>query len=218
MMTLADLIAAFRSRAADTKAPYLWSDEEVTRYLNDAINEAATRAHVIRDQVTPAVTQIDIDTDSVTYPLHESILKIDRAKLASQGFPLNRTTIERLDRDWPKWEQATGKPMYYIEDAGRLRLVPRSNVADTLSLIVYRLPLAPLVEDEDAPELHPRDHARLLDWAMRCAYLKEGTETLDEAKAQKYELMFQNSFGRRDDANVERKQREGRVPVVRMRQ
>lgn len=219
-MNLADLIDAFRTRsddAAGTESAQLWTDDEVTLYLNEAVNEAAERALLIRDSTTPAVCSIAITTTDTDYALNPFILAIDRAKLASDTDPLIRTTIDELDASYSGWETAvTGKPQGFIEDNGRIRLFPMSNKVDTLALVVYRLPLVPLKVETDVPEIHARHHLRLVDWALRCAYLKQDSETLDKQKAAQYEAMFEASFGKRPDANVQRKQREHRPTVSRI--
>jgi hypothetical protein len=215
-MTLADLISAFRARADDTAEPFLWSDDEVTQILNEAEVEAATRARLIQDSTTPAVTQIAVTTTAVDYPLHESILSVERAKLASQPRPLVRITTEELDDAYPNWEAMTGQPKFYVEDNGRIRLVPASLMDDTLSLTVFRLPLESMAAETDAPEIHAKYHYRLLDWALRCAYLKNDAETLDKAKAADYQALFEQSFGVLPDANVQRKQRAHKATTVRI--
>lgn len=215
-MTLADLIAAFRLRADDVATPYLWSDDEVTLYLNEAVNEAAERARLIRDASTPAVTQISITTGDVDYALHASILAIDRAQLASQPRSLIRQTVEEMEQRFPDWRGMVGTPHFFVEDSGRIRIAPQSPQADTLNLTVYRLPLAPMLTETDSPEIHAKFHYRLIDWALRCAYLKQDAETLDKQKAADYQALFDLSFGKRPDANVQRKQREHRHSVVKM--
>lgn len=215
-MTLADLISAFRARADDTAEPFLWSDDEVTLILNEAEVEAATRARLIQDSTTPAVTQIAVTAAGVDYPLHAAILSVERAKLASQPKPLTRTTREELDAAYPNWEALTGQPKFFIEDNGRLRLVPQSTMDDSLSLTVFRLPLEPMAEDTDTPEIHAKYHYRMLDWALRCAYLKNDSETLDKSKAADYQALFEQSFGVLPDANVQRKQREHKATTVRI--
>ena len=49
-MTLEELIASFREDSNDELEPYLWGDEAVTRWLNEAQDEAAVRGRLL-DQV-----------------------------------------------------------------------------------------------------------------------------------------------------------------------
>jgi hypothetical protein len=48
-MTVDELRTLFRNRTQDTAKPYLWSDEEVFEYMDDAQNEACRRAHLLVD-------------------------------------------------------------------------------------------------------------------------------------------------------------------------
>ncbi|WP_132750411.1 hypothetical protein [Simplicispira metamorpha] len=57
-------------------------------------------------------------------------------------------------------------------------------------------------------------HGGVRYWVYRCAYLKQDAETFDKMKAGEYGALFTASFGERPDANVQRKQRDRRPPVV----
>ena len=212
-MTLNDLISAFRNRADDTAEPYLWSDAEVKQYLNDAENEAADRARLILDASTAATCQIAAVAGTATYSLHQTILDVRRAKIGDSN-PLLKTSVEELDMEWPEWESAKGEPTCYVDAEGVIRLVPEPTENGVLSLSVHRLPLESMVLGADAPEIHARYHTRLIDWALRCAYLKRDSDTHNSEMAEHYELAFNLSFGIKPDANVQRKQRDKRPPVV----
>lgn len=81
-MTLSDLIAAFRTEAADQAEPPLWSDAEIAGYLADAESEACIRARLLFDESSPAVAVIGIDT-AAWVALDPSIIDVTRAHLAS---------------------------------------------------------------------------------------------------------------------------------------
>ena len=57
-MNVEAFIGEFRRVMADTAVPYLWSDEEVVTYLNDAVKEACERALLIEDRITTAVCSV----------------------------------------------------------------------------------------------------------------------------------------------------------------
>lgn len=48
-MTLEELIAQFRTDADDTARPYLWGDDDLIRWFNEAVNEACRRSHLLVD-------------------------------------------------------------------------------------------------------------------------------------------------------------------------
>lgn len=233
-MNLGDLRALYRQRAKDEIAPYLWSDSEITAYLNQAVNEACIRAKLIRDS-TSAITSLVITADTTTptiYNVDPSIIEIHRVKLASQQQPLRRSDAETLDNGVPagwvdvvppvgpaiaqNWETQVGNPALWLEENSTLRLVPSSSRADTAHLTVYRLPLVPMAAKTDVPEIHAKYHFQLVDWALHLGYLKQDAETVDKVKAEEYEAIFIGNFGARPDANVQRKRRERHVTACRV--
>lgn len=229
-MNVEQFIATFRS-VLDDKAnsvgggggDTLWSDEEIVGYLNEAVNEVAERALLIEDHLTPAACSITLQAGVGEYALHPSVLKIKR--LTWDGRPLCETSSEELDDEHLAWETLAGRPTQYIHSGSntlRLIRIPRAEdlaVAATLALTVYRTPLAPYSVSNlsEVPELKVLYHDRLMQWMYRCAYLKKDSETFDANAAAKHEAAFTASFGQRPDANVQRKRRDKRPPVVRMR-
>lgn len=214
-MTLAEIIAEFRRVRDDTQASYLWSDEEITNYLNDAVNEACERALLIEDRTTSAVCTISLEVGESSYPLHDSVLKVKRVVLG--GRPLTETSVEKLDAGDSYWESRSGEPREYLLEGNigiRFDRMP-TEAADAL-LTVYRTPLEPLsVGNMDGvPEVKAIYHMRLLPWVYRCALLKHDAETYDKDRADQQEAIFTMSFGERPDANVQRKRRDKRPPVV----
>lgn len=217
-MTVEDFIAAFRSDTRDITVPYLWTDEDIVRYLNDAVDEAAERAFLIEDRATPACSEITLIPGQATYDLHPSVLRIKRATF--DGKPLHISSVEAEDNQGFGWENREGpQPQKFIVNgqATTITFVPSPTEAGTVSLTVYRTGLTPLTTDADTaePELKPVYHTRLKDWMYRCAYLKRDAETLNEAKAAEHEAMFERAFGTRPSADTQRKRNDRRPPVVR---
>lgn len=218
-MTVAEFIAAFRLDLRDGEPDPLWSNAEIVSYLNAAVQEANERALLTEDRSM----SVALVPGQSMYSLHPSVFRVKRAVL--RGRPLDEMSFEELDGLHCGWEAWAGLPRaFVVEQASgvlpmRLRLVGIPSAADTLALTVYRGALKPLSVDRptDKIELPERFHFGLKDWAYRCAYLKQDTETLDKTKAAEYELLFERAFGQRPDANVQRKQRDRRPPVVRMR-
>lgn len=217
-MLVEDFITRFRSAVHDVAIPPFWSGEEVVSYLNEAVQEACERAKLIEDR-SMALTLVP---GQDTYSLHASVFEIKR--LALRGRPLDETSVEELDADMPGWEGRTGTPRYFIFEpssgaqAAMVRLVPTPTAADAVALTVYRGALKALSEDRDQerPEIPERFHARLMDWLMHRAYLKQDADTFDPNKAATSLGLFVQTFGERPDANVQRKQRDKRPPLVRM--
>lgn len=219
-MKVADFITEFRDTVADHAVPPFWSSENIVRYLNEAVQEACERAKLIEDRSTAAVCSIPLQAGESTYALHPSVFEIKR--LTFRGRPLDETSVEELDADSPGWETRSGQPRLYIfEQASgirpaQVRLVPTPTAADTIALTVCRGALKPLSADNDAgrPELPERFHLRLMDWMLHRAYLKQDADAFDPNKAAVSLGLFVQAFGERPDANVQRKQRNRRPPVV----
>ena len=236
-MTIDELLDACRKRLQDTAEPYLWSDEEIIEFADDAENEAAERASLLRDTTTAAICEVDVVAGTAAYLLDARILRVERAKLDLGTVPLSLSSTAAMDRgagvtprDWRTqslswqsggagagWEQRTGTPALALIDregsAWKLRLVPIPVVDDTLRLHVIRTPLVPMSTSDGSPEIPVRLHIRLLDWMVHRAYSKQDAETFDQAKADKAETDFTRTFGERIDANARRKQ-DDRAPCT----
>lgn len=220
-MKVEDFIAEFRDAVADKADPPFWTSENIVRYLNEAVQEACERAYLIEDRSTLAASPITLVPGVDTYSLHPSIFQIKRLSL--QGRPLDETSIEALDAESAGWESRSGQPRCFIFEqasglqSARVRLVPTPTTANTMTLTVYRGALKPLSADQDMakPEIPERFHERLMDWVLHRAYLKQDADTLDPNKAAQFLALFVQAFGERPDANVQRKQRDRRPPVVR---
>ena len=214
-MRVQDLIAEFRRVTTDTVFPYHWDDSEVVSYIHDAVNEACERALLIEDSTTAAVCNIALEAGEASYTLHDSVIDITRAKLGTQK--LTETSVEFLDLDSTTWEEREGEPrQFYCVGLTGIRVVPIPTEAATLSLTVHRRPIDPIDIDTDLSAILPAHlHLRLLPWVYRCAYLKADSEVFDATTAAAREVEFERNFGFRHDANVQRKQRDKRPPVVR---
>ncbi len=222
-MRVQEFIQRFRETVDDTVKKQFWTDEEVVFHLNEAVQEACERAKLLEDRTTPAVCSIALEAGKSTYLLHPSVLEIKRLTL--RGRPLHETSVEELDCTHPAWETRQGVPrQFLLEQANgrgmpQLRLVPTPVEAEAIALTVVRGALKPLSADDcrGQPEIHERFHTRLLDWVYHRAYLKQDSEVFNPDKAAVSLALFERSFGARPDANVQRKQRDRRPPVVRFR-
>lgn len=217
-MDLAALIAEFRARRDDLERPYLWSDDEIVSYLNEAITEACERARLIEDRTTPEVCRIRLQDGVATYQLHESVFKVKR--VVHDGNSLIEASVEDMDAMYHDWENDEGAaPKYFIlENDTGIRVYPTPTVSgEILYLTVYRDVLDRLdpAKPDQVPEIHAKHHLRIMPWAYRCALLKRDSQTLDPEGAATEEAVFVANFGRRLDANVVRKQRDVAPNIVR---
>ncbi len=213
-MTLEDFIDEFRRVRDDSASGQLWSDDEITTYANDAVKEACERALLIEDRLTDDCCLVSLEADTASYELHASVLKVKRVTI--DGRPLRETSVEAEDQADGFWENRTGTPQRYMRDGdSSIRFVPTPIAAADVQLTVYRTPLVPMVSG-NSPEIKDLYHLRLMPWIYRCALLKTDSETFDKEGSAINEGIFTASFGQRPDANVQRKRRDQRPPVVSM--
>lgn len=229
-MTVDDLLEELRIRLDDTVSPYLWSDDELTKYLDKAHEEAAIRARLIefdtQEDEDPAIDQIQVVTGTAAYAKDSRIIEIRRALY--NGFLLVRTYETELDDLYgDDWRSEVGEPTHYIEKQSTVRLYPFPEEvlsddpdpvpinAEILDLVGFRLPLGKLGESIQSPEIPLKDHANLMDWAAHLAYLRPDAETVNQKLADYYEAKFTKEYGERLTANQERKRHEARRKTVR---
>ena len=84
----------------------------------------------------------------------------------------------------------------------------RPSTAGTLYLEGYRLPLKPLVNDTDKPEINQAHHRNLVHWALHRAFSKPDSETIDPQRAATAEAAFTRYFGIAPDSDMRRQTRE----------
>lgn len=211
-MTLEDLIRRFRVAARDTVTPYLFSDEDVTDWLNDALEEAVIRGRLIRDDATTSVTRVPLTVGTHTYPLHESVYEIICARLIHANGEEPTTLVlksrEWLDTNMPAWRESTDPAEILIQDDTKIRVVGSFLVGDRIDLECYRLPLEPLANDPDEPEIHKAHHVHLINWALHRAFSIPDVEVFDPNRAAIAESKFTAYFGIRPDSDLRRITRE----------
>lgn len=201
-MTPTELFDAFRLEVDDTAAPFLWSEDEIYTYMDKSQRAFARATDCFLDATTPAITQIAIIADQALVALSPLVIKPRRAELASTFRRVEITTLAALDegaivgRDYARdyglstpwrWRSATGEPLFAITDfqPGKLLLVPQPVTADTLSLVVYRMPLNKITSASATFEVTDEDHQYGLRLYMQHrAYLKQDSETYNPKRSQ----------------------------------
>ena len=214
-MTLEQLIQQFRVDADDLTEPHFWDAEWIAAWLTEAVNEAAVRGRLIYEAANAAVCQIAVAASAATHELHKSLFELVHLRFQATGAATSSVlTIkarEELDRIRPGWRDETGTPRHAIQDDTRITLVPRPEVAGTLHIEGYRVPLKALENDTDKPELHESHHRHLVHWALHRAFTKPDSETIDPTRAATAEAAFTRYFGPRPDADLRRSTRHDEV-------
>jgi len=207
-MNVAKLLEQFRTRADDKVSPYLWLDEDVIEWLNQAEQEAALRRRLIHDSSTAAVCRIDVTAGTAVYNLHTALYEIDHIAFLIDGETewktLKLASTGWLDHNLARWRDLSDTPLYAVQTDTQLRLVPNPDADGTIRLECYRLPLADMATDDDTPEIHKAHHDKLVDWALYRAFSVPDSEGFDERRANEALIDFTAYFGHRPDADLRR--------------
>ena len=214
-MNLEQLTAQFRVDADDLTEPHFWDAEWIATWLTEAQAEAAIRKRLLYEASNPAVCQIDVAANTATHDLHKSLFELVHLRFQATGAAtssvLSIKAREELDRIRPGWRDETGTPRHAIQDDTRITLVPRPELAGTLHIEGYRVPLKALENDTDKPEIHEAHHRHLVHWALHRAFTKPDSETIDPQRAATAEAAFTRYFGPSPDADLRRSTRHDEV-------
>ena len=206
-MTLEDLIHRFRVLSLDNVTPPFWADEDVIDWLNEAQNEACIRARLIREDEMEAVCSIALTPGTHTYalnPLVYEIIGLWIKPASGRKRPVKLRSREWLDHHLPEWRDCTRPAEIAIQDDTTVRIVGAVEAGDTLELECYRLPLRPMANDTNKPEIHTMHHAHLIDWALHRAFSVPDAETFDPNRAALAEQAFTRYFGPLPDSDMRR--------------
>ena len=214
-MNLEQLIQQFRVDADDLTEPHFWDAEWIAAWLTEAQAEAAIRKRLLYEASNPSVCQIAVAANAATHDLHKSLFELVHLRFQATGAAtssvLSIKAREELDRIRPGWRDETGTPRHAIQDDTRITLVPRPELAGTLHIEGYRVPLKALENDTDKPEIHEAHHRHLVHWALHRAFTKPDSETIDPTRAATAEAAFTRYFGPRPDADLRRSTRHDEV-------
>ena len=214
-MNLEQLTAQFRVDADDLTEPHFWEAEWIATWLTEAQAEAAIRKRLLYEASNPAVCQIAVAANAATHDLHKSLFELVHLRFQATGAATSSVVTiksrEELDRIRPGWRDETGTPRYAVQDDTRITLVPRPELAGTLHVEGYRVPLKALASDTDKPELHEAHHRHLVHWALHRAFSKPDSETIDPQRAAAAEAAFTRYFGPIPDADLRRSTRHDEV-------
>lgn len=200
-MNTSELYDAFRSDVVDVAKPYLWSDDEVFRYMDAAYKMFVRLTGGIKD-FTSEATVIPIITGERVADSHPSILRIFEAQLESDNTPINIVNITDTNAMAPSdygrvrellsdrsegavHSMVIGRQKYKVE------FVSTPVADDNVLLSVSRLPLDTLTaSDQELCEVEDHHHIYLLEWMKHLAYRKQDADTFDKTKSDECEVAF----------------------------
>jgi hypothetical protein len=142
------MVARFRQEMDDTETPYLWSDEEVIDYLDEAEDEFADLTDAIVGELEMSYSAGQLYLDIPTYV----------TRIRSVHNAVGRDIRLYNDEEWntamigddygfnapsTTWRTDTGEPKCLITDtvSNKARLYPRPTATGTLVVSVFRRPV-----------------------------------------------------------------------------
>lgn len=198
----------------DNVTPYMWSDDKLLRYLNEAIREAC-RSPLFMD-----TQSIVISSGTATYDLDIETLDINEIILASQTEPIQQLTKHKIERRFGlTWASDTGDPIAWFREDARITFYPNPTANDTATVYAFRYPEA-LASTGDEPAIPELYHQNLLYWCAYKAFMTPDIDTGDLSRATQFLTFFDQSFGLKRSARYDMIQRNspkyGTVTPVRM--
>ena len=197
----------------------LWTDAELNRYINRIYRYIARETRCIRDSTTTDVCLIPVTVvDYTTYQAgtidytwandpaswlyhqnvapylftyHPSIIEIEECKWTTWTWKLTKVSVRKWQTN-PWWEQVMGMPTEFCTDLqnGKIAINFRSQAEDTLRMVVRRLPLVDLINDEDIPEIKYSYHDYFINGVLWQMYSKQDAEIIDKGKAAEFRSLF----------------------------
>lgn len=202
-MNSGELYDLFRKDVVDTARPYLWSDEEVFAYMNDAYVMFVRLTGGIPDYLSDVCTVV-ASTGEATAELHPKILTIRQANLEPNGEEVRVINAQDMgnlsDEDFGVLRRlnsntAVGKVRYMVvgmeEDTIRWVNIPDADYE--VHLLIERLPLEDITtESQEFADVKPHHHLHFLKWMKHLAYAKQDADTFDKKKSMEMKMDFEN--------------------------
>lgn len=195
-----------RLLAQDTTLPYLWQDEDIDDWLNEAQQEAAIRARLLRatPESHPALCEFSLTAGETAITVPDQLYEISHQEWNAGGErrPLKLVSREWMDTTLPGWRaMPAAEPDYLVQDRQALEVVPAPSIDGAVLIEGYRLP-EPMDLDADEPRIPLAHHIHLVQWALHVGYSLPDAETFNPGKSQAAEAEFTRYFGARPDADL----------------
>lgn len=199
-MNSTELLDKFRLEVFDTADPYLWSDDEIFEYMDDAQKMFCRLVEGIPDS-TSSITQISYAAGDVWAPIDPKVLKIRKVYKLSNYDNVQFINFEDIGHNitedyrrpmYDELDDSTGEVRQIIlgMEMDQVRLVKIPIAADTLQMIIYRLPLTDITGTGIDLEIHQQHHVHLIHWMKFRAYSKHDAEAFNKGKAEEFEAKF----------------------------
>lgn len=200
-MTVSELLELFRKEVDDEAQPFLWSDVEFFRYLNDAQDTFVRQTGGIADRRS-ALTNISYKAGNQFKKYDDRIYRIKGASDANDKILSIRNfdnfSVDYSSDDYGERISAgidntrTGPIDCLITDveSNEIQLYPIPDSDGSIRLYVYRRPLSEIVDENSELEIPSYQHLNLLDWVKYRAFMKQDVETFNGTKAAEFRASF----------------------------
>lgn len=203
-MISGELYELFRSDVVDEVAPFLWTDTEVFRYMNDAYRQFVRLTGGVAD-ATSDLTQVSVVSGEAFADVSPLILRFRQAYMIGTGNEIevvNQEDAHRFRRaDYSASRivinDMTPGPVRYMvvgQERNKVRWVQLPMADGVVQLSVYRLPLDTIVEGNMSfafPDIGDEHIEFLLLWMKARAYGKQDAETFNTGKRDEYKAEFE---------------------------
>lgn len=203
-----------RTDRVEGSSDYLWTDNTLNLFINEAQRRFAVRSLILHDNALSSITQVELVAGQTEYALDPLVFAVISAKNAAQEVDLTRvghTVLACYRAPTEQWIDPTyftsippGATVAYTTDEGvaadalgsmarvTLRVFPTptaQQAGQVIRLRVVRKPVK-LAAEDDVPEIPEDHHIEMLDWA---AYLALRIVD-DDAGAAKRAVEFSGTF------------------------
>lgn len=156
-MLVSDIITRVRTTAGDKDA-LQFTDQDVMRWINDAMQEVAADNQLLQKIATTATVA---GTDN--YAIPTDILKLHSVRL--DGRKIRVTTLNDAEQDYGFEEPERGDPSLCYVWAGFIKFLPIPDRVQDLEVVYTRNP-TDVTAVGNTPELPPMYHQRLMDYCL----------------------------------------------------
>ena len=179
----------------DIRPDFLWSKAFILRALNESVRQACNRTNFLFDD-TVSITLVN---GTASYPISQLTTQIEYVEFENKEVEhISKHDIQRKDPEWRTRTVMTDKVVHYMMRGRTLTFIPSPALVDDgkiVNLEVFRLPLLPLVDDTDTPEIPEEFHRDLIYWVLHEAYKKRDADAYNQEKSDYYLARFTEIFG-----------------------
>jgi hypothetical protein len=203
-MNANELADYFRSQVRDDVAPYLWSDEEVLTYMNEAQKMFVRLTNGIYD-VSSQACLVDVAAGEKFSTLHPAVLEVRKAYYVdpNNGYKRELPIISLADIDSlstsdygvyhnPSIQDLPGRVDYMLtgEERGKVRWISVPTENATVELAIARMPLTTLTTTQLVLEVPAEHHVYLIEWMKHLAYNKQDGDAFNPKTSTESEMRF----------------------------